>query len=60
MTIQNKINQLLLKTTGMLLTKPYPKHAIKFAKEYFKDKNEPIIQMSGSQCLIVKTGEPGP
>ena len=23
--------------------------------EFFKDKPEPIIQMAGSQCLIVKT-----
>jgi len=24
--------------------------------DFFKDKPEPIIEMSGTQCLIVKTG----
>jgi len=34
----NKINNLILKTTGLCLMKPHPKHSIRFAKKYFKNK----------------------
>jgi hypothetical protein len=42
---------------GVIISHDYPSAAgVKKAfDEFFKDKPEPIIQISGSQCLIVKT-----
>lgn len=42
---------------GVIISHDYPSAAgVKKAfDEFFKDKPEPIIQISGSQCLVVKT-----
>lgn len=39
--MKNKINNLILKYTGITVIKPYPKHSIRFAKKYFKNKKLP-------------------
>ena len=45
MTIKNKINLLILKLTGLMLVKPFPKDSVKFAKKYFKNKKIDAIEI---------------
>ena len=45
MTIKNKINLIILKLTGFMLVKQFPKPSIRFAKEYFKNKKIDAIEI---------------
>ena len=41
----NKINNFLLKCTKLCLIKPYPRHSIRFAKKYFKNRKIDVIEI---------------
>jgi len=43
--MKNKINNLILKYTGLVIRKPYPKHSIRFAKKYFKSLPQQEISL---------------
>ncbi len=52
--IINLINDLLLKITGISLSKPYPKHSIRFGKKYFRGKQINAIEIGVSGGLNSK------
>ena len=52
--IINSINNLLLKVTGISLSKPYPKHSIRFGKRHFKTKQINAIEIGVSTGMNSK------
>lgn len=41
----NQINDIILKITGVCFIKPYPKHSIRYCKNYFKSRPIKVIEI---------------